>query len=340
VSGFRRYNGEASTLAGRMDGLLLALTILSALVVGGIAFLIVLFAVRYRRGTSASRADGPAPVRSTALEALWIGVPLVVFLGIFYWAARLYADLRTPPSDALVIDVVAKQWMWKVQHPGGQREINELHVPTGVPVRLLMTSQDVIHSFFVPAFRVKQDVLPWRYTDLWFEATRPGSYQLFCAEFCGTNHSRMGGSVIVMTQDAYGRWLAANPGPGSLAAQGEALFRSRGCSGCHRESATVHDERYIHDSILLPAKEVAAGCTGAHVPEVTLFFYLYFVMTGLHALHLFIGLGVLAIMVLLSHRGRFGPAYDTPIELTGFYWHFVDLVWIFLYPLFYLVARG
>jgi cytochrome c oxidase subunit 2 len=283
VNGFTRYIGEASTLAGRMDGLLLALTILSALVVGGIAFLIVLFAVRYRRGTSASRTDAPPPVRSASLEALWIGVPLVVFLGIFYWAGRLYADLRTPPPDALVIDVVAKQWMWKVQHASGQREINELHVPAGVPVRLLMTSQEVIHSFFVPAFRVKQDVLPGRYTDLWFEATKPGSYQLFCAELCETNHARMGGSVIVMTQGAYGRWLAANPGPASLAAQGEALFRSRGCSGCHGESATVHapnlagiygrrlplsdgsfvtvDERYIHDSILLPAREVAAGYT-------------------------------------------------------------------------------
>jgi cytochrome c oxidase subunit 2 len=283
MSGFSRYIGEASTLAGPMDGLLLALTILSALVVGGIAFLIVFFAVRYRRGTSAPRTDSPAPVRSASLEALWIGMPLVVFLGIFYWAARLYTDLRIPPPDALTINVVGKQWMWKVQHPGGQREINELHVPAGVPVRLLMTSQDVIHSFFVPAFRVKQDLLPGRYTDLWFEATKPGSYQLFCAEFCGTDHSRMGGSIIVMTPDAYGRWLADNPGPGSLAAQGEALFRSHGCSGCHGESATVHapnlagiygrrvplsdgtfvsvDERYIHDSILLPAKEVAAGYT-------------------------------------------------------------------------------
>jgi cytochrome c oxidase subunit 2 len=283
VNGFSRYIGEASTLAGRMDGLLLALTILSALVVGGIAFLVVLFSVRYRRGTQASRTAGPAPVRSAALEALWIGVPLVVFLAVFYWAARLYADLRTPPADALTINVIAKQWMWKVQHPGGQREINELHVPAGAPVRLLMTSRDVIHSFFVPAFRVKQDVLPGRYTDLWFEATRPGSYQLFCAEFCGTNHSRMGGSVIVMTAEDYGRWLADNPGPGSLAAAGERLFRSRGCSGCHGHSATVHapklagiygrrvpladstfvtvDEQYIRDSILLPAKQVAAGYT-------------------------------------------------------------------------------
>jgi cytochrome c oxidase subunit 2 len=249
------------------------------LVVGGISLLIVVFAVRYRRSSRAPR--GAAPARSRRLEIVWITLPLLVFLGIFYWAARLYADLRTAPPEALEISVIAKQWMWKVQHPDGQREIDTLHIPVDRPVKLVMTSQDVIHSFFVPAFRVKQDVLPGRYTMLWFEANRPGEYRLLCAEFCGTGHSRMRGRVVVLPQAEYSRWLAANPGPGSLAAQGEALFRSHGCSGCHGENATVHappltglygaripladgsrvtvDERYIRDSMLLPASQVAAG---------------------------------------------------------------------------------
>jgi cytochrome c oxidase subunit 2 len=279
VSGFGPVIEEASRMAGDIDALLLALTLVSALVVGGIMVLIAVFAFRYRRGSAVTR--DPAPRRSRVIETLWISVPLLVFLGIFTWAAVLYHDLRTPPDDALSINVVAKQWMWKVQHPGGQREINELHVPLGRPVKLVMTSQDVIHSFFVPAFRVKQDVLPDRYTTLWFQPSRTGEYSLFCAEFCGTGHSRMTGTVTVMDPDVYSRWLADNPGTGSLAAQGEALFRSHGCSGCHGESATVHapklagiygrrvplsdgsqvlvDERYIRDSILLPASEVAAG---------------------------------------------------------------------------------
>ncbi|MGD8631395.1 MAG: cytochrome c oxidase subunit II [Gammaproteobacteria bacterium] len=279
MNGLVPYIEAASRSGSEIDALLLALTLLSGLVVGGISLLIVVFAVRYRRGSRAPR--GNAPARDRRLEFVWITLPLLVFLAIFYWAARLYADLRTAPPDALELSVIAKQWMWKVQHPDGQREIDTLHIPVDRPVKLVMTSQDVIHSFYVPAFRVKQDVLPGRYTMLWFEATRTGEYPLLCAEFCGTGHSRMRGSVVVMTDAAYSRWLAANPGPGSLANQGEALFRSHGCSGCHGENATVHapklaglygtripladgssvtvDDRYIRDSILLPASEVAAG---------------------------------------------------------------------------------
>jgi cytochrome c oxidase subunit 2 len=279
MNGLVPYIEAASRSGSEIDALLLALTLLSGLVVGGISLLIVVFAVRYRRGSRAPR--GNAPARDRRLEFVWITLPLLVFLAIFYWAARLYADLRTAPPDALELSVIAKQWMWKVQHPDGQREIDTLHIPVDRPVKLVMTSQDVIHSFYVPAFRVKQDVLPGRYTMLWFEATRTGEYPLLCAEFCGTGHSRMRGSVVVMTDTAYSRWLAANPGPGSLADQGEALFRSHGCSGCHGENATVHapklaglygtripladgssvtvDDRYIRDSILLPASEVAAG---------------------------------------------------------------------------------
>ena len=281
MSGFERFTAPASAAAGHTDALLLALTLVSAVVVGGIGLTIVVFAVRWRAGSKAPA--GPVPERSAVLEALWIGIPLLVFLAIFVWAAALYRQLRTPPADALTIDVVAKQWMWKIQHPEGQREINELHVPVDRPIELVMTSQDVIHSFFVPAFRIKQDVLPGRYTTLSFTPIRTGRYQLFCAEFCGTSHSQMLGTVIVMSPSEYSGWLAANPGEGSLAAQGARLFRQFGCSGCHGASSTVHapkleglygrpvslangtqvtaDARYIRDSILLPASQITAGYT-------------------------------------------------------------------------------
>lgn len=269
----------ASRWASDIDTLLLALAALSVVVVGGIGALIVIFAVRYRRGSPASHGAGAR--RNRVLEAVWIGLPLLIFLGIFVWSAALYRGLHAPPGDALTINVIAKQWMWKAQHQGGQREINELHVPLGRPVKLVMTSQDVIHSLFVPAFRVKQDVLPGRYTSLWFEPTREGVFPLYCAELCGAEHSRMGGRLVVLSPVRYEGWLKSNPGSGSLADRGAKLFRRLGCSGCHGDNATVHapqldgiygrsvpladggwvqvDERYIRDAILLPAHEVAAG---------------------------------------------------------------------------------
>ena len=282
MSSFDRFIAEASAAAGHTDALLLALTVVSVVVVGGITLTIIVFAVRWHEGSEATRDEG-SPKRNRVVEFVWIGIPLLGFLLIFVWAAILYQQLRTPPADALTVDVMAKQWMWKIQHPGGQREINELHVPAGRPIELVMTSQDVIHSFFVPAFRIKQDVLPERYTSLWFTPTRPGRYQLFCTEFCGTSHSQMRGTVIVMSPSDYSDWLAANPGQGSLAAQGEALFRKFGCSGCHGASSSVQapkleglfgrsvklsngtrveaDARYIRESILVPARQVVAGYT-------------------------------------------------------------------------------
>jgi cytochrome c oxidase subunit 2 len=177
--------------------------------------------------------------------------------------------------------VVAKQWMWRLQHPDGRREINELHVARGRAVKLIMTSEDVIHSFFVPAFRVKQDVLPGRYTTLWFTATKDGEFHLFCAEYCGTDHARMGGRIVVLEPAEYARWLNAATPARSMAERGAQLFRQLGCSGCHAAAATVAapkleglygkpvplegggtviaDERYLRDSILLPRKEVVAG---------------------------------------------------------------------------------
>ena len=208
-------------MAGRIDTLFYALLGLSTVVVLGVASMIVIFAVRYRRGSNAPRSG---EVRQLRWELGWTLIPLALFLAIFVWAAWLYFILYTPPGDAMPVYVVGKQWMWQMQHVDGQREINQLHVPVGRPVKLIMTSQDVIHSFFVPAFRVKQDVLPGRYTTLWFEATKPGEYHLFCAEYCGTDHARMGGSVIALRAEDYRHWLGGHPATQGLAAQGERLF--------------------------------------------------------------------------------------------------------------------
>ena len=203
---------------------------------------------------------------------------------MFSWASVLFFNIYEPPPDALEVYVVGKQWMWYTQHSEGRAEINELHVPIGKPIKLTMTSQDVIHSFFIPAFRTKQDVLPGRYTSLWFEPTQVGRYHLFCAEYCGTNHSKMIGSIYVMEPVEFAQWLSeAGPGP-SLASQGEQLFVQHHCAGCHRGSQIVHaprlegvygntvpiqsgkdvrftraDDRYIRDSILRPKSEVVAG---------------------------------------------------------------------------------
>lgn len=269
---------EASSYAGRVDLLFDVMLALSGVVAIGVFVVMAWFCVKYRRGSDADRSGRPP--RSLVVELSWMLIPFGLFLGIFVWSVHLFAHMHTPPRDAAPVYVVAKQWMWKVQHPGGQREIDALHVPLGRPVRLVMTSQDVIHSFYVPAFRVKQDLVPGRYTDLWFTATRAGRYPLLCAEYCGTDHARMRGTVTVMRPAAYARWLAAHAGEG-MAARGARLFRRFGCSGCHGDSASVHapdlaglygrpvpladgrivtaDDRYIHDSIMQPDKQVAAG---------------------------------------------------------------------------------
>jgi cytochrome c oxidase subunit 2 len=197
------------------------------------------------------------------------------------WGASLYLDVYRDTPDAMPIYVVAKQWMWHVQHQGGQREINELHIPVHRSVQLIMASQDVIHSFFVPAFRVKHDVVPGRYQNLWFRADKTGEFQLLCAEFCGTDHSRMIGRIVVMEPHDFETWLSHQQAPGTLAREGADLFRQLGCSGCHVGQGTVRapaldglfgkpvplqdgtvvvaDDRYIRDSILMPASQVAAG---------------------------------------------------------------------------------
>jgi cytochrome c oxidase subunit 2 len=241
----------------------------------------IYFLFKYRRGKKADRR--PVHLPETAIELTWTLIPTLIFTGLFAWGANVYWTIERPPANAMEIDVVGKQWMWKIEHPEGNREIDELHVPLGRNIKLTLASQDVIHSFFIPAFRIKQDVVPGRYTTLWFKANRLGSFHLFCSEYCGTHHSAMTGSVIVMTPDDYQKWLMRGaPGP-TLAAEGEKLFRQYGCSGCHINSTIIHapplqglfgrtvplqtgqfitaDEAYIRDSILLPAKDIVAGYT-------------------------------------------------------------------------------
>jgi cytochrome c oxidase subunit 2 len=271
---------QASTVAPEVDGLLYYLGAVSAFFVLLIAGLILQFMVQYRRRGDAER--GAAVHGSLALEILWTSIPFAIALVAFFWGASIYAALQHPPEDAMEIHVVGKQWMWKLQHMEGRREINTLHVPVGRPVKLTMTSEDVIHSFYVPAFRIKQDVLPGRYTTTWFEATAPGEYHLFCTEYCGTLHSGMIGKVIAMDQAAFQAWLGNERAPGgSLASAGELLFASQGCQSCHRAEAIARgpsltgifgtlitlegggtvtaDEDYLRESILAPQAKIVAG---------------------------------------------------------------------------------
>ncbi|TPI74585.1 cytochrome c oxidase subunit II [Mesorhizobium sp. B2-8-9] len=270
---------EASSLAGRVDALFYGVLAFSAALTLVLTGLIVFYAVKYRAGTSADRTG--ARGRSLPLEIGWTGASLVVAFIIFAWGAELYIYRDQPPADALEIAGLGKQWMWTFRHAGGQREINELHVPAGKAVVVSLASQDVIHSFYVPAFRLKQDAVPGRTTHLWFIADKPGRYHLFCAEYCGTQHSEMGGWVTVMAPEQFAQWLAAQGQDESLAEGGARLFRALGCSGCHGPSSKVRapdltgvygkpvalsdrqtvvaDEVYLRDSILQPAKQVAAG---------------------------------------------------------------------------------
>jgi cytochrome c oxidase subunit 2 len=270
---------SASSMAGRTDALFYTLTGVSAVLALALTAIAIYFCVRYRSGSAADRSN--APTHANGLEWTWTIVPMLVFIGLFAWAAYDYATLTRIPAGAEPIFVVAKQWMWTLEHANGRQEKDELHVPLGKPVRLLMTSEDVIHSFYVPAFRVKQDVVPGRYTALWFTPTKPGTYHLLCAEFCGTDHAVMAGGIVVMPQDAYEQWLDQGDTTSTMVQRGQALFRERGCVGCHDARSTVHapdldrlfgrrvflqdgrvvvaDENYIHDSIIEPLKDVVAG---------------------------------------------------------------------------------
>lgn len=265
---------DASTMAGRVDDLYIFLVILSGTMTLLIAGLIAYFSIRYRRRTDTA----PPPLRTVySLEITWTVLPLAVFMVIFWWGADVYVAQYSPPDDTMEIYVIGKQWMWKVQHPEGPREINELHVPLHQPVELILSSQDVIHSFFVPAFRIKHDVLPGRYTSLWFEATEPGEYHLFCTEYCGAGHSRMVGRVVVMKPADYEAWLAGTYADEPPARSGEKLFISLGCQTCHGQqgptlaglygrevrladgSTVLADENYLRESILDAPAKLSAG---------------------------------------------------------------------------------
>jgi cytochrome c oxidase subunit II len=271
---------EATTHAERVDHIFYGLLVLSGLTMIVVFALVLVLAIRYRRGSAAKR--GPLPeIVSREFEIGWTSATLFLFAFLFWWAASADLGSLAAPAGALEIHVVAKQWMWKTQHPNGAREIDALHIPVDKPVRLVMTSQDVIHSFFVPAFRVKQDVVPGREAEIWFQATKTGVFPLLCAEYCGTDHSMMRGRIIVMRQEDYADWLTKQPEGDDLAHVGAKLFVSRGCSGCHADASKVHapklaglygrgvqlsdgrqikaDDGYIRDSILQPKRDITAG---------------------------------------------------------------------------------
>ena len=269
---------EASTIAPQMDALyffLLGMTITGLVLVGAI---LVTFSMRYRKSVHpvAIQIEG-----STLLEATWTIIPLGLFLVMFVWGSVLYFRIYTPPPNAMNIYIVGKQWMWKAEHPGGQHEINALHVPTGQPVQLTMISQDVFHSFSIPEFRIKREVIPGRYSTVWFNATTPGTYHLFCTQYCGTNHSAMIGTITVLSPADFKKWTDESTSGMSLAQNGERLFASMGCNACHSGNAAARgpslagvfgsklqltngsqvlvNEAYLRDAILNPSQHVTSG---------------------------------------------------------------------------------
>ncbi|MBO0882289.1 MAG: cytochrome c oxidase subunit II, partial [Mycobacterium sp.] len=271
------YPPQASSFSGEVDSLALLMLVVSMLIAVSIFLLIVVFCVRYRRraGNEIGRPDR----NTTAAEVTWTVIPLILCMIPFVWGARIYLYQAQPPPNALEVYVVAKQWMWKTEQPTGQEEINALHVPTGQPVKLTMTSQDVIHSFSVPAFRVKADVLPGRYTTVWFTATQPGEYMLFCTQYCGTDHAAMTGQVVAMKPGDYADWL--NTGATAFqspAAQGRKVFQQYGCVDCHEAnrapslqglygqpvllsdgSTVIADQNYIRQKLINPSATIPAG---------------------------------------------------------------------------------
>jgi cytochrome c oxidase subunit 2 len=278
---------EASSVAPEIDHLILALVLISCAVLALVFGLMLLYMFKYHAGSSVDR--GALAEKTWRMETAWTAATLLAFFGLFIWGADLYVRLFRPPANALEIHVVAKQWMWKVEHDGGQREIDAVHLPVGRPVELVMTSEDVIHDFSVPALRIKYDVLPGRYETLWFQADLAGTYHLFCTQLCGVGHAQMVGEVVAMPSAQYQKWLEQNDAGETLAAAGKTLFMRYGCSGCHggngaggsQSASTVRapaltalygspvtladgrmvtaDDRYIRDCILLPDTQRVAG---------------------------------------------------------------------------------
>jgi cytochrome c oxidase subunit II len=271
---------SASTLSGKVDALYFYLSGVTIFFTLLISIVLIFFVIKYRRRTP---FEIPRPIAgSHKLETLWSVIPFIIAMSMFAWGAQVYFQMYRPPKNAVEIYVVGKQWMWKIQHSTGQREINELHVPAGRKIKLIMTSEDVIHDFFIPAFRVKADVLPGRYTTQWFEATQPGTYHLFCAEFCGMNHSGMIGSIVVMQPTQFDNWLSGNAGQQSPAVASQQLYESLGCVSCHgaqgeggrgpaltglfgrqvfltNGQSLIADEAYVRESIENPSAKLVTG---------------------------------------------------------------------------------
>lgn len=266
--------------------LLVALTVLFSTIVG---IAILIFVIRYRQG---KKVDRSRPVHEhLPLELTWSIIPMLLGLGVFFGGAKVFVDMRTPPKDATEIFVIGKQWMWHAQHANGVRENNMLHVPVGKPVQLTMISQDVIHAFYIPAFRVQYHVVPGRYTSMWFTATKPGNYHLFCGMYCGTQHSEMVGTVVAMEPKEFAAWLA-NGGndahPMTMAEAGAKKFAQLGCGNCHTGQSTergptlyglagttrqfndgtnaVANDEYLRESILNPYNRVTKGYTYQTMP--------------------------------------------------------------------------
>jgi cytochrome c oxidase subunit 2 len=277
---FDIFPESASTFAGKVDPLFYFLSIISIIASLGVFFALFILGIKFQRDPNNPRESHA--LHAPILEILWTVIPFFIFIGVFVWGAKLFADYVRAPEGALQIDVIAKQWMWKVQHKEGVREVNDLHVPVNQPIKITLTSQDVLHDYYLPAMRVKQDVIPGRFTYLWFEATKTGTFPIFCAEYCGTEHSMMKGHVTVLSQEGYAEWLAGGPKKSPVEA-GEFLFQQRGCVTCHSGlkdargptltgiygstgkmvdgEEVLKDDNYLIESILYSSKRVAEGYT-------------------------------------------------------------------------------
>ena len=280
---------SASSVSGQVNFFFVLMVVLCTSVAVAIAVFLIYSTLRYHRKHD-NEMGRPTRYR-IPVEVAWTVIPFFFFMGMFAWGSKLYFDIERPPDNAIKMYAIGQQWMWELQHPEGQREINELHIPVGRPVRLSLISQDVLHSFFVPAFRTKQDALPGRYTTTWFKATVPGKYHLFCAEYCGAKHSGMIGWIYAMEPQDYQKWLTEGAAEGSLASQGEKFFHQFGCANCHHferqgrapylkdlygrrveiagGQTVIADESYIRESILNPNAKIAYGFEPNIMPNFT-----------------------------------------------------------------------
>lgn len=279
VAGIPGFPVSASDHAMQVDILFAGLLAISVGICLLLFALIGFCMIRYRAGSTADRS--PSRVSPIWMEITWTGLTAFAFTGIFAWATVVYFKQNPVAASSIPIHVIGRQWMWEIGYRDGRREHNRLHVPVGRLVKLTMISEDVIHSFYIPALRIKQDVVPGKYVTLSFIANRTGDFPIYCAEYCGTKHSEMIGVLSVMEPTSHAKWVEQGPSVSPLVEQGRKLFADRGCAGCHFQGASVHaplldglhgrqvplqggsfveaDDQYLHDSILLPLKQIVAG---------------------------------------------------------------------------------